>query len=170
MKNRLTITVLLSIMVVGIPLIYLYYAQLAPVQVNDQADAESRTVASKSPEATSEPEQVADSTKKAPSKGAYVEYSEDKLANALGTKVIFFHAPWCPQCRALEADIQKVGVPDGVTIFKADYDTNTELRQKYGVTLQTTLVKVDNKGKLIAKYVAYNEPTLESVENNLLNK
>lgn len=169
MKNRLTISILLSVIVVGVPLIYLYYAQFAPVKVADQTnEANSKVASSQSPEVSNEPESVADNTKKAAVKGSYVDYSADKLANSLGTKVLFFHAPWCPQCRALEADIKKVGVPDGVTILKVDYDTNVELRQKYGVTLQTTLVKVDSDGNLLGKYVAYNEPTLESVKENLL--
>jgi len=59
-------------------------------------------------------------------------------------------------------------VPDGVTIFKTDYDSNQALRQKYGVTIQTTLVKIDDDGKLVKKYVAYDEPTLESLTKNLL--
>jgi len=100
--------------------------------------------------------------------GKYADYSAAALAETKGTKLIFFHAPWCPQCRDLEADIKKQGVPDGVTIFKADYDTNQALRQKYGVTIQTTVVRVDDNGNLVKKYVAYDEPTLASVRKNLL--
>lgn len=98
----------------------------------------------------------------------YVNYSDELLANTTNTKIIFFHAPWCPQCRQIEKDIIASGVPSGVTILKADYDTSQELRQKYGVTIQTTLVKVDDQGNLIEKYVAYDEPTLESIKENLL--
>ena len=100
--------------------------------------------------------------------GSYVDYSGDVIAQTAGTKILFFHAPWCPQCRALETDIKAKGVPDSVTIVKADYDSNQSLRQKYGVTIQTTLVKVDDSGKLIEKYVAYDEPTLQAIKENLL--
>ena len=100
--------------------------------------------------------------------GSYVDYSGDVIAQTAGTKLLFFHAPWCPQCRALEADIKAKGVPEGVTIIKVDYDSNQSLRQKYGVTIQTTLVKVDDSGKLIEKYVAYDEPTLQAIKENLL--
>lgn len=100
--------------------------------------------------------------------GTYVEYKEGAIENAAGTKILFFHAPWCPQCRAIESDIMQKGVPDGVTIIKVDYDTNQALRQKYGVTIQTTLVKVDDNGNLIEKYVAYDDPTLDSIKENLL--
>lgn len=100
--------------------------------------------------------------------GMYKEYSEDVFAATSGTKILFFHASWCPQCRQLEADIKSGTIPDGVTIFKVDYDNSQKLRQKYGVTLQTTLVKVDDKGNEIKKFVAYDEPSLEALVRNLL--
>lgn len=103
-----------------------------------------------------------------PGGGTYTTYDEANLKTTAGTKVIFFHAAWCPQCRALEADIQEGPIPQGVTIYKVDYDTNQDLRKKYGVTIQTTLVKVDDDGNLIKKFVAYDEPTLESLKQNLL--
>ena len=102
------------------------------------------------------------------SAGSYVDYSDNVIASTSGTKLLFFHAPWCPQCRALEADIKSQGVPAGVTIIKVDYDTMQELRQKYGVTIQTTIVKVDDSGNLVDKYVAYDYPNLQSVVDNLL--
>jgi thiol-disulfide isomerase/thioredoxin len=100
--------------------------------------------------------------------GAYINYKDGVITNTSGTKLLFFHAAWCPQCRELEADIKKSGVPEGVTIIKVDYDTNQPLRQKYGVTLQTTLVKVDDNGELIKKFVAYDDPSLDAVKKNLL--
>lgn len=99
--------------------------------------------------------------------GKYVTYSADALAADKGTKLLFFHAPWCPQCRDLDADINKQGVPSGTTVYKVDYDSNQTLRQKYGVTIQTTVVKVDDSGNLVKKYVAYKEPNLNSVLTNL---
>jgi thiol-disulfide isomerase/thioredoxin len=95
--------------------------------------------------------------------GQYIDYSEELLASTEGRKWIFFHAPWCPQCRALEADIVEKGVPQGLTIFKIDYDTSTAERQKYGVTLQTTVVEVDDNSNETAKFVAYDDPSLAAV-------
>lgn len=102
------------------------------------------------------------------SAGAYVNYSENIIAATSGTKLLFFHAPWCPQCRDLEEDILSKGVPAGVTIVKVDYDSNQALKKKYGVTLQTTFVKVDDQGELIDKFVAYDDPTLKAVADKLL--
>jgi len=100
--------------------------------------------------------------------GQYVDYTPEAIANTKGTKILFFHAAWCPQCRALEDSIKAGNIPDGTTIIKVDYDSNQQLRQKYGVTIQTTLVKVDDNGDLIESYVAYDEPTLDALIRNLL--
>lgn len=95
--------------------------------------------------------------------GTYTAYNPEAIAKTQGRQIIFFHAPWCPQCRALEQSIQSGSIPAGVTIYKTDYDTSTDLRQKYGVTIQTTLVEIDSSGRLIQKYVAYDTPSLDAV-------
>jgi thiol-disulfide isomerase/thioredoxin len=100
--------------------------------------------------------------------GTYTDYSESKVASTTGTKLLFFHAPWCPQCRALDQDIRASSLPSNTTIFKVDYDSNQALRQKYGVTLQTTIVSVDGGGNLLKKYVAYDKPTFANVKENVL--
>lgn len=100
--------------------------------------------------------------------GSYVDYSEEKLAQTSGTRLLFFHAPWCPQCRALESSIKSSDIPQEVTIFKVDYDSNQALRQKYGVKIQTTVVKIDDQGNEVKKFVAYDDPSFKSVNENLL--
>jgi len=97
--------------------------------------------------------------------GSYIAYSPQAFVNDAPTnrKVLFFHASWCPQCRAIEQDIYKQGVPSGMTIFKVDYDNSSDLKMKYGITLQTTFVELDSSDNLLQKHVAYNEPTLPAV-------
>lgn len=87
--------------------------------------------------------------------GFYDTYTTDKLAMAeTGDVVIFFHASWCPSCRGLNSDIEKNAnaIPEAVTILKADYDKETELKKMYGVTTQHTLVQVDKSGNMIKKW------------------
>lgn len=115
---------------------------------------------------TSEPATNQDAT--TGQSGAYVEYSQSAITDSTGIKLLFFHAEWCPQCRDLESDIKNKGVPSGVTIIKVDYDTNQTLRQKYGVTLQTTVVRVDDQGNLVSKFVAYDDPSISAIKENLL--
>lgn len=108
------------------------------------------------------------STPETKATGSYVDYSEAELAESSGKKVLFFHAPWCPQCRSIEQGILEQGVPKGYTILKVDYDSSTELKQKYGVTLQTTFVKLDDDNNAVDKYVAYDEPTFDAVKRKFL--
>lgn len=124
----------------------------------------SEPAVSPSHENTSTTQEASSNTGEA---GSYVDYSETALAEAEGTKILFFHASWCPQCRALDADIKEQGVPAGTTILKVDYDTAQDLRRKYGVTLQTTVVKVDAQGNLVSKFTPYQKPTLENALSNL---
>lgn len=95
--------------------------------------------------------------------GAYLDYYDGAIADTPGLKVLFFHAQWCPKCRALDADIEANAIPAGMTIFKVDFDTAIELRQTYGVTLQTTIVYVDDEGDVLAKGVLYDDTTLDAL-------
>ncbi|MEZ4156816.1 MAG: thioredoxin family protein [Candidatus Paceibacterota bacterium] len=92
----------------------------------------------------------------------YQEYSEEALASVEGP-VLFFHAVWCPTCKSLDNDIMAnlSDIPSDVTILKVDYDSYTDLKKKYGVTTQHTLVQVDNEGNLINKWLG--SPTLEAL-------
>jgi thiol-disulfide isomerase/thioredoxin len=122
-----------------------------------------------SPIASSTAEELASSSSDERSQaGRYIVYSSDSFTKTNGTKILFFHAPWCPQCRALESSIEAGTIPSGVTIVKVDYDTHQDLRKKYGVTIQTTLVKLNEKNELAKKFVAYDKPTLEAVIQELL--
>jgi len=96
--------------------------------------------------------------------GSYEAYSPEKVARAeTGDVVLFFHASWCPSCRALNLDIEKnmSSIPEGVSILKVDYDKETEMKKKYGITYQHTLVQVDKDGNMIKKWSG--SPTLSSL-------
>jgi len=75
------------------------------------------------------------------------------LVGASENTVIFFHANWCPSCRAADAGISGGEIPSGLTILKADFDTQTDLRKKYGVVAQHTFVQVDADGNQVAKWL-----------------
>ncbi len=115
------------------------------------------------PDPSSSAEAPADEGEPASQPGNYVDYYDGAIAETAGTKVLFFHASWCPKCRDLEADILANDIPDDFTVFKVDFDTATELRQRYGVTLQTTIVYVDDDGDALAKGVLYDETTLAAL-------
>jgi thioredoxin 1 len=109
-------------------------------------------------------------TKKVIFESGFINYDESKLVNAkYGRVVLFFHAAWCPSCRSLESDIRKNQnqIPNDLLIMKIDYDSNPELKKKYQIVQQHTLVKVDEEGKsLQTNKGLYQLNTLESVIKN----
>ncbi len=87
--------------------------------------------------------------------GSYEAYAPEKLSFAQnGDVVLFFRASWCPSCRGLDKDIKEnlASIPATLKILDVDYDTETELKKKYGVTYQHTLVQVDKDGSMIKKW------------------
>jgi len=98
---------------------------------------------------------------------SYVAYSAEKVAMQKNADnvVLFFRASWCPTCRALDADIKANNIPESLTILDVDYDNSSELKRKYGVTYQHTLVQVDKDGNLIKKWSG--SPTLLSLVSEI---
>ena len=97
-------------------------------------------------------------------RGAYLDYADDVISATPGAKALFFHASWCPNCRALDEQLRTEGAPDGLTVFKVDYDERSDLRQRYGVTLQTTIVFVDDAGEPVSSVVLYDDPSIAALE------
>lgn len=96
--------------------------------------------------------------------GTYEPYAPEKLALAADEDVVlFFHANWCPTCRAAEKDIleNEARIPEDLTILKVNYDTAQELRQRYAVRYQHTFVQVDEHGNLIHMWSG--SPTLATI-------
>lgn len=86
----------------------------------------------------------------------YREYDAATMKSALAAwqKVaLFFHASWCPTCKALEKNINAnlSSIPADTLILKVDYDQSDDLRQKYKVTTQHTTVLIDRDMNLISK-------------------
>lgn len=95
--------------------------------------------------------------------GTYAPYTATAVAAADEDVVLFFKASWCPTCRTTDADIKANAgnIPETLTILEVDYDQETDLKRKYGVTLQHTFVQVDNNGNLIKKWSG--SPTLTAL-------
>jgi thioredoxin 1 len=96
----------------------------------------------------------------------YVEYTQKAYDEAAGMKrVLFFAASWCPTCRAADKDFNANldKIPGDVVILKTDYDTQTALKTKYGITRQHTFVYVNAKGEALKKWSG--GATAEIIEN-----
>lgn len=65
--------------------------------------------------------------------------------------VLFFYATWCPTCRKAMAEIdERIADLDGVTVIVVNYDRETSLKKKYGITYQHTFVQIDGAGEKVA--------------------
>lgn len=90
--------------------------------------------------------------------GRYQAYQKSLVAaKGYNETILFFHASWCPECRAFEMAINDSTIPKGTQILKVDYDDSDSLKAQHGVTLQSTFVKVDDEGNQLSKWVGYGE-------------
>ncbi len=101
-------------------------------------------------------------------KAVYKDYSEELYNSLIGQKpfALFFHASWCPTCKQMEeainADLSSTNptLADGTIILKADYDSETKLKQKYGILSQSTVVIINAQGEAITTLAA---PTVTEI-------
>jgi thiol-disulfide isomerase/thioredoxin len=143
-------------------------ASMAPADSKAPADSMDETPSAMATDDDEMDDESADADESADelAAGVYRAYTEEALAEpGYETNIIFFHASWCPECRAFEESIEAGPIPDGVQILKVDYDTEAELKDKYGVNIQTTFVKVDEDGEMISLWVGYEKD--RSIDNLL---
>jgi thiol-disulfide isomerase/thioredoxin len=81
-------------------------------------------------------------------------YAANPQMYAAGRVVLFFHADWCPDCQETEKNLEAdpSSIPADLTVVEVDYDTQSDLREKYGVTQQWTFVSVDDDGKKLKQF------------------
>ena len=98
-------------------------------------------------------------TEQAAPRATVLSFESEAQVNALaaqGTTVVFFYAAWCPNCRATVAELNArwAEVNPDLTVVIADYDKETALKGKFGVTYQDTFVLLDEAGNSIKSWNA----------------
>lgn len=101
--------------------------------------------------------------------GKYVEYTPTIISESAqqGKKVVlFFHAKWCPTCKAAQEDIvsRLDELADDIVIVRVDYDTYDDLKKKYSITYQHTFVQVDGDGNEIT---TWNGGDIDEIKSNV---
>lgn len=88
----------------------------------------------------------------------YIDYSAEALSTVQEEErraLVFYHAQWCPTCRSADKelirDIDKL--PEGLTVLKANYDTERALRSEHGVVRQHTFVLLAEDGSVETRWV-----------------
>jgi len=62
--------------------------------------------------------------------------------------LVWVHAPWCPVCREQAKTIARVTAEPAyrdMQVFRIDYDTQKPLWQKFGATMQSTVIAFHGK-------------------------
>lgn len=93
------------------------------------------------------------STMKSESK--YMSYTKESFEAAKGQKrVLYFSAKWCGKCKKADADFETnaAKLPDGIVVFRTDFDKEKALKKKYSIPMQHTFVLVDDEGEVVNKW------------------
>ena len=85
--------------------------------------------------------------------GAYEVFAESKINNKERV-VLFFNDYASENALALQASLEAGAktIPENTLILDVNYDTETALKEKYGVTVPDTLVQVDKDGNLMKRW------------------
>jgi thiol-disulfide isomerase/thioredoxin len=119
-----------------------------------ETDGENTSTSpSKKPKAESKPASAA----KSEQPGSYLtleEYESFKNRFANSEVVLFFNANWCSTCKIARDNIESNldSIPSNLAIVVVDFDKETDLRKKYGVTIQHTFVQIDKDGNQLTKW------------------
>jgi thioredoxin 1 len=90
----------------------------------------------------------------------YNQVQFDALRAAGKPVAVVFHADWCPTCRAQAPVLKQLTQSQelqGITLFVANFDTETALKRSLGITKQSTIV-VFKDGKESARSTGDTQP------------
>ncbi len=132
------------------------FATLLLLQKESKAPSTTKEKGAGSSQTTSAEPETQEPASSDSTEGRYTSYSTDKVYDEkYSESIIFFYAPWCPECRAFKKSILDGQIPDGTQFLEVDYDGSTDLKKHFGVTLQSTFVRVNRSGDLQKKWVGY---------------
>lgn len=145
--------------VFSIFLIFALFALSSCSQSSDESSSQSEEIIVEESDKVVRSDEVVeseDSTEKV-EPGSYItlaayESAKDEYRDS--DLVLFFNANWCSTCKIARDNIQAAlqSIPSDLTIVLVDFDTETDLRKKYGVVIQHTFVQVNAFGKELAKW------------------
>lgn len=89
--------------------------------------------------------------------GAYRAYTASAFRDEQrdGQKIVlFFHSPTCAAC--VRADNEFVGnaskIPAGITVMRVNFESEEQLKKRYGVTASHTFLEIDLSGKVLTRW------------------
>ena len=80
---------------------------------------------------------------------------ESEILQASGFCVVDFFATWCPPCKMLSPEIEKVSeMYEDVSFFKVNTDENMDLSMQYKISVVPTIIFF-KQGKIIDQEEGY---------------
>lgn len=79
---------------------------------------------------------------------SYDQMAFDQAQAANKPILVWVHAPWCPVCREQEKAIKEITADPAyhdLVVLRIDFDTQKPLWQKFGATMQSTLIGFHGK-------------------------
>lgn len=97
--------------------------------------------------------------------GRYVAYQPEAFDDKrYVTTILFFTRPGSEESDTFDGALSHSTIPSGVQIVRVDVSTQTELTQKYDITIPPTFVRVAEDGTAQKTWQAYGQTkTLEAV-------
>lgn len=146
---------LLGSVVVAFALVLTAGACASTPSSNSDADVSTEQVSEPATQPDAESETAANATTNG--SGAYIslaDYQASKNLYDASKVVLFFNATWCSTCKKarenLEADLS--AIPADLAIVLVDFDSETDLKRQYGITVQHTFVQIDAAGNELSKW------------------
>ena len=100
-----------------------------------------------------------------------VDYTPEALAaSETDSNLLFFHAKWCTVCESVQRNINAGSIPDSVSIFRVDYDSDEgrALADQYNIPIQYSMVQVDTNGTEVTQWVNNFNDGIEDIVANLM--
>jgi hypothetical protein len=85
-------------------------------------------------------------------KWEYKIYNEEIVSSTKWLRVIFFYEEWNKESIAFKEYIEKFWWHDGLTFFEADFNKNSDLKEKYGISEWHSFVFLDSELNAIKKW------------------
>ena len=97
----------------------------------------------------------------------YVVYSESAVRDSKKLKVLFFNDDNVEGIKTLKSNLQESKIHDWLVMYQIDFNSDSELKNKYGVTKAHTFVQVDEELNIIRKWEW--SKTIEQMHTQLTN-
>jgi bifunctional UDP-N-acetylglucosamine pyrophosphorylase/glucosamine-1-phosphate N-acetyltransferase len=103
--------------------------------------------------------------------GSYVESSSEDVSlvlSAIGNgepALLFFYASWCSYCQGTDDRLRELYAAQSfpLSAYRVDFDTAADLKSRYGILQQDTVVLIDGAGEPVEIVVGPTEGDLRSL-------